>query len=98
LEQREEIEMPRYMVERHLPGITAEQLAAAAGSAKSTSAEMQSEGVDVRYVRSTFVPAGEKCYCLFEGPSSEAVADAQSRANLPYEQIHEAEFLTAEEV
>lgn len=90
--------MPRYMVERHLPGITNEQLMAAAGSAKSTTAEMTDEGTPVRYLRSTFVPREEKCFCLFEGESEDAVREANERAQIPFERIHEAEFVTSEDL
>lgn len=90
--------MPRYMVERQLPGFTAEQLPAAAGAAKSSTAQMTEEGTPVRYLRSTFVPSEEKCYCLFEGASEDAVREANERAQLPYERIYEAAFITAEEL
>jgi Protein of unknown function (DUF4242) len=90
--------MPRYMVERTLPGFTTDQLPAAAGAAKSTTAAMTDEGTPVRYLRSTFVPTEEKCYCLFEGVSQDAVREANERAGLPYERIYEAEFVTAEEL
>jgi len=86
------------MVERHLPGITQDQLIAAAGRAKQASARMTQEGAPVRYLRSTFVPADEKCYCLFEGSSKEAVEAAQTRAGIPFEHIEEAAFVTAEEL
>jgi hypothetical protein len=90
--------MPRYMVERHLPGITQDQLVAAAGRAKQTAARMTEEGTPVRYLRSTFVPADEKCYCLFEGGSMEAVEAAQARAGIPFECVEEAAFVTAEDL
>lgn len=90
--------MTQFMVERHLPNFPPENLPAAAAAAKQKSAEMSDEGTDVRYVRSTYIPEGEKCYCLFEGPSREAVEEVQKRANLPYERIHEAAFLTAADV
>lgn len=90
--------MTQFMVERHLPDFPPENLPAAAGAAKQKSAELSAEGQDVRYVRSTYVPDGEKCYCLFEGSSREAVEEVQKRANLPYEQIHEAAFVTAQDV
>jgi Protein of unknown function (DUF4242) len=90
--------MPQYMVERHLPDFPPEQLPAAAGAAKQKSAELSAEGQDVRYIRSTYVPEGEKCYCLFEGSSAEAVEEVQRRAGLPYETILEAAFLTADDV
>ena len=90
--------MPKYIVERHLPGITPDQLAAAAGRAKTTTAAMSQQGTPVRYLRSTFMPAEEKCYCLFEGPSPEVVEQAQERAEIPYERVVEAMHITADEV
>jgi hypothetical protein len=90
--------MTQYMVERHLPDFPPDQLPGAAAAAKQKSEELSGEGQDVRYIRSTYIPEGEKCYCLFEGPSREAVEEVQKRAGLPYEKIHEAAFLTAEEV
>jgi len=50
--------MPQYMVERHLPGITPEQLAAAAARAKSVTAEMTQRGKPVRYLRSDLPALG----------------------------------------
>lgn len=90
--------MPQYMVERHLPDFPPDQLPGAAAAAKQKSNELTAEGQDVRYIRSTYVPEGEKCYCLFEGSSKDAVEEVQRRAGLPYERIHEAAFLTAEDV
>jgi Nickel responsive protein SCO4226-like len=90
--------VPQYMVERRLPDFPPEQLPAAAAAAEAQAAELSEEGRDVRYVRSTYVPEGEKCYCLFEGESADAVEDVQQRAGLPYERIHEAAFLTADDV
>lgn len=90
--------MARYMVERELPGFTSEQLPAAAASARSATTAMSDEGTPIRYLRSTFVPSEQKCFCLFEAPSAEIVEEAQQRAGLPYEKIHDAVFVTAEEL
>ena len=90
--------MAQYMVERHLPDFPPDQLPGAAAAAKEKSAELSSEGRDVRYLRSTWVPEGEKCYCLFEGESRETVEEVQKRAGLPFEQIHDAAFLTSDDV
>jgi hypothetical protein len=90
--------MPKYVVERYLPGITSEQLAAAAGSAKSTTAAMTDEGTPVRYLRSTFMPGEEKCFCLFDGPSAEVVREANVRAQIPFERILEAEHIASEDL
>ncbi len=90
--------MPKYMVERYLPGITSDQLSAAAARAKSTTAQMSEEGTPIRYLRSTFVPSEEKCYCLFDGPSADAVEQANKRADIPYERVVEAMHITSEDL
>lgn len=90
--------MSKYLVERHLPGITPEQLSAAAGAAKSTTAAMTREGSPVRYLRSTFIPGEEKCFCLFEGASADVVRTANNRAQLPYERIVEAMHLASDDL
>jgi len=90
--------MPKYMVERHLPGFKAEQLPGAAGLAKRATSEMAKEGVPVRYLGSTFVPGEERCLCMFEGPSAEAVREANVRAGLPLERIVEATNISPADV
>ncbi len=90
--------MAKYMVERHLPGITAEQLTAAAGRAKTTTAAMSHEGTPVKYLRSTFMPAEEKVYCLFDGPSPDVVEEAQRRAEIPYDRVVEVLHIAADDV
>ena len=90
--------MAKYLVERHLPGIKPDELAAAAARAKATTAEMAAEGMPIRYLRSTFVPGEEKCYCLFEGPTAEAVRQANERAEIPLERITEALHIASEDL
>jgi hypothetical protein len=90
--------MALYLVERHLPGITGEQLRAAAQSAKDTTAGMRGEGVPIRYLRSTFLPVEEKCFCLFDAPAPSIVEQANRRANLPFEKVHNAAHIAAEDL
>ncbi len=90
--------MPQYVVERHLPNFTGEQVAAAAKRAKEATSEMTREGTPVRYMRSIFIPGEDKCYCLFEGASADAVRQANKRAELPVESISEALSITTEEI
>lgn len=63
--------MAVYMVDRNLPGITMDQLAAAQKAAIETSKRFTTEGKPVRYIRSTFVPSESRCMCLFEAASPE---------------------------
>ena len=91
--------MRLYVAERRLPGMTSpEALATLVERAKTTTVEMTREGIPVRYLRSTVVPGDEKCVCLFEAASPEAVMVANDRANIPYERVVEAMALTAQDV
>ena len=67
--------MGTYMVDRNLPGITMDQLAAAQKAAIDTSKKFTAEGKPVRYIRSTFVPGEAHCMCLFEAPNAAHVRE-----------------------
>jgi hypothetical protein len=86
--------MAVYMVERNLPGIKMEQLAAAQKAAIATSESMTREGKQVRYIRSTFVPGDHRCMCLFEASNEKDVEEVNRKANIPFTKITEAMDLT----
>ena len=90
--------MPFYVVERELPGITPEMLQSAGVRAKSCCAEMTTEGQPVRWVRSFFLPQASQTHCYFEGPSRQAVEEANQRANIPFKQVVEVVEMTPEMV
>lgn len=83
-----------YMVDRDLPGITMEQLAAAQRAAIETSQRFTAEGQPVRYLRSMFVPGESRLMCLFEAPDAARVRAVNERAQLPFTRIVEALDLT----
>jgi hypothetical protein len=86
--------MTVYIVERDLPGITMDQLAAAQSAAIKKGQEFTASGKDVRYIRSIFVPGDSKCLCLFEAASPELVKEVNEAAQIPFTQIKEALDLT----
>lgn len=86
--------MSVYMVDRELPGIEMEQLAAAQKAAIETSDKFTAEGKPVRYIRSTFVPGEAHCMCLFEASSADHVREVNEAANIPFTRIVEAMDLT----
>lgn len=86
--------MAIYMVERELPGIKMEELAAAQKAAIQAGKELTAQGKQVRYIRSTFVPGENKCMCLFEAPNAENVREANERAKVPFSKIVPAFDLT----
>jgi hypothetical protein len=82
------------MVERSLPGIQMEQLAAAQKVAIETSETFTAEGKDVRYIRTTFVPGEAHCMCLFEADNAQLVREVNEAAQIPFTRIVEALDLT----
>jgi hypothetical protein len=86
--------MPVFMVDRSLPGITKEQLAAAQQAAIATGRKFTAQGKPVRYLRSTFIPGESRCMCLFESSSADLVREVNQEAKLPFTRIVEAQDLT----
>ena len=86
--------MPVYMVERSLPGIQMDQLAAAQKAAIETSERFTAQGKDVRYIRTTCVPGEAHCMCLFEAPNAELVKEVNEVAQIPFTRVVEALDLT----
>ena len=90
--------MSTYIAERYPPGVTTEQLLDAARRAKLATAQMTAAGTPVTYLRSTFLTADQTCYCLFEGPSEQAVKQANDTAGLPYERVVHAMHVASEDL
>ncbi len=88
--------MPLFVVERELPGITPEGLQSAGLRAKTCCAEMTEEGNAVRWVRSFFLPESSRTHCYFEGANTEAVAEVNRRASIPFVRISAAAEMTPE--
>lgn len=90
--------MPTYVVERHLPGITPDQLTGAGVRAKSCAEEMSQTGQEVRWVRSFFIPETEQTQCYFEASDVDRVRELNERAQIPFESIYEVQEMTPEAV
>jgi len=79
-----------YVVERYLPGVAHSELLTSLERLGRATEELRSEGTRVLYLGSTIVPTDEACFCQFEGPSEAAVAEANTRAGVPFDRIVEA--------
>ena len=86
--------MAVYMVDRNLPGITMEKLAAAQKAAIEAGKRLTAAGKAVRYIRSTFIPQESRCMCLFEAPNPELVKQLNDEAKIPCNRVVEAADLT----
>jgi len=76
-----------YLVDRDLPRITPEGLAAVQRAEILASQRLSAAGPAVRYLRSMFIPGEARCMCLFEAEDEAAVAAANLAAGLPFTRI-----------
>jgi hypothetical protein len=77
--------MPRYIIERTVPGLTREALHAASLRSKEVLGTMP----DVVWIKSYVSEAEGKIYCEYEAPNPEAVREHARRAGLPADKISE---------
>jgi hypothetical protein len=75
-----------YVVERYLSGLNRSDLLSGLSRLEPMRAGTGA-GADVRYLGSTIVLRDEACFCQFDGPSSDAVAEVNRRAGLPFNRI-----------
>lgn len=77
--------MPRYIIERSVPGLTAEGLKAAAHRSIAALEDMP----DVKWIRSYVSDAEGKIYCEYDAPSIDAILEHARRAGLPVDRVSE---------
>lgn len=77
--------MPRYIIERSVPGLTREALQEAGLRSKTVLDSMP----EVRWIRSFVSEAEGKIYCEYDAPSVEAILEHARRAGLPADRVTE---------
>jgi hypothetical protein len=77
--------MPRYIIERSVPGLTAADLDAAARRSIQALADMP----DVKWIRSYVSDVEGKIYCEYDAPTIESVLEHARRAGLPVDRVSE---------
>jgi hypothetical protein len=77
--------MPRYIIERSAPGMTRQELDAAARRSLDAIAEMDG----IVWIRSYVSDTEGKIYCEYDAPSPEAIREHARRAGLPVDRISE---------
>jgi hypothetical protein len=82
--------MPSYLVEGYLPRSRSGELTELIARLRTAAETLTAEGVRVRHVRSSFLPADELFLHLIEAESAEAAGDASTRAGIAPERIIEA--------
>ena len=75
--------MPRYIIERSIPGLTRDELTAAGRRSVAALAELP----EVRWIRSYVSDAEGKIYCEYDAPSIEAIREHARRAGMPADRV-----------
>lgn len=84
--------MTRYLVERAFPdGLTIE--ADSAGASTCLSVIRNNAEDDVTWIHSYVDPNRTRTWCIYDGPSPEAIRRAARRCGLPVDGIHEVRVL-----
>jgi hypothetical protein len=77
--------MPRYIIERSVPGLTREALYDAARRSKKAIASIPG----IVWIKSYVSEVEGKIYCEYDAPSPEAILEHARRAGLPVDRISE---------
>ena len=79
-----------FIVDRVVPGLTAELLAEAQRCLQSAVSRVSADGEVVRYLRCTVVAEQQLCLDLFEAVSADTVRRVNDIAQLPFRWIGQA--------
>ena len=82
--------MQSYVVEAYVPSRRGVEVAVASQRAREAAVMLASEGKQIRFVRSTFLPTDEVCFLVFEAESAALVGEVTERAAIDFERIIEA--------
>jgi hypothetical protein len=77
--------MPRFLIERSVPGLTREMLQEAGSRSNAVLATMP----EIRWIRSYVSDLDGKIFCEYDAPSAEAIREHARRAGLPVDRITE---------
>lgn len=81
--------MPSYLIEGYFPRSRSAELTESVARLRRAAEALTAEGILVRHVRSSFLPADELFLHVLEAESAEAVGAASKRAGIASERIVE---------
>jgi hypothetical protein len=80
------VSLVQLMVERLWPGATPESVRDAVGQLQARCRQLAADGIPVRYLGATFIPADESLSCRFDG-TAQAVRAAHQLAGVPFDRL-----------
>jgi hypothetical protein len=82
-----EIQMPKYLIERELPGIGQAPKEAYQKGARTSRAILKELGPEIQWVQSYVT--GDKLYCVYIAPSEDMIREHARKAGIPANRISE---------
>ena len=79
--------MATFIVDRVMPGLTHELLLEAQRLLHEAARRVSGGAGTVRYLRCTFLVDEQRCICLFEAPSADAVRRVNDIAQVPFRRV-----------
>ena len=92
-EPASDVDGSTFLVERYLPSSAADGLPAAVARVALLCAEQSQNspaGAGVQYLQSAYLPAEDTCFCLFQGPSADAIREVNDRGEFALDRITDA--------
>ena len=84
--------MAAYVVETYLSCQGMSDLESLEERVRRAAEDVTREGLNVRHVRSVFLPADEMCFHFFDAASAAAVRAAGERAAIAFDRVSEARY------
>jgi hypothetical protein len=88
------VSVVQLMVERLWPGATSELVREVVDELEARCQQLAADGIPVRYLGATFIPADESLACRFDG-TAQAVRAAHQLAGVPFDRLLVIHEMTA---
>jgi hypothetical protein len=83
--------VPNYLVERYLPGLSADEVHTAIRRQRTVVKQMTADGTTIRYLSAAYIAEEQSRFCQLAAPSRDAVIAANQRATIPFARILDVE-------
>jgi hypothetical protein len=83
-----------FLMERYWPGVTRSDVATTEQNLWRAADDLEREGVPIRILSSTWVPADELVLTLFEAGEEDDVLEVSRRSEYPFDRMQRVEVVT----
>jgi hypothetical protein len=83
-----------FLMERYWPGVRRADLATAEEHLSSAADELTRDGIPIRILSSTWIPADEVVLTLFEAGEEDDVLEASRLSDYPFDRMQRVEVVT----